>query len=69
MPRKAPTPKGTQYERAFCQVCGGNIPLLKDGKLRIHRQRNHHLYGVPRAFVPLCPASRSALHSQVRNDQ
>lgn len=58
-------PKTTQYERAFCDVCGGDIPLTKDRKLRLHKQRNHHLYGVPRALVPYCPASRSALHSGI----
>ena len=62
-------PKATQYERVTCDVCHGEIPLLKDGRLRLHRQRNHHLYGVPGAFVPICPASRSRLHSGVRRDQ
>jgi hypothetical protein len=63
------TPKGTQYERAFCDICHGEIPLTKDGKLRLHKQRDHHLYGVPGALVPYCPASRSRLHSGVRTDQ
>lgn len=58
-------PEATQYARETCNVCGGHIPLLKDGKLRLHRQRNHHLYGVPHALVPYCPASRSALHSGI----
>lgn len=61
-------PKAGEYERAFCQVCGGHIPLTKAGKLRLHRQRNHHLYGVPGTLVPYCPASRSTMHSDaVRN--
>lgn len=59
------SPKAAQYERAICEVCRGEIPLMKNGKLRLHRQRNHHLYGVPNARVPYCPASRSRMHSNV----
>ncbi len=55
------TPKATQYERKICVICGGVVPLTKAGKLRLHKQRNHHLYGVPHALVPYCPASRSAM--------
>jgi hypothetical protein len=67
--KRGGTPKGTQYERAFCDICHGEIPLMTNGKLRLHRQRNHHLYGVPNARVPYCPASRSTLHSGIRHDQ
>jgi hypothetical protein len=57
--------EATQYERKTCQICGGSIPLNSDGKMRLHRQRDHHLYGVPGALVPYCPASRSRLHSGI----
>lgn len=57
-----PVPKGTQYPREFCDICGGEIPLLKDGRLRIHRQRNHEFYGVPGAEIPTCPGSRTRLY-------
>lgn len=62
-------PKTTQYERAICNFCHGEVPLTKAGKLRLHRARNHELYGVPGARVPYCTGSRSTLHSGVRNDQ
>ena len=60
-------PEAVEYERARCTVCGGLIPLTKAGKLRLHRQRNHHLYGVPGALVPYCPASRSRMHKSVES--
>lgn len=56
------TPKAVKYERVICTICAGQIPLTKAGKMRLHRQRNHHLYGVPKALVPYCPASRSELY-------
>lgn len=63
--RKGTDPKTSEYQRAICEVCKGDIPLTRDGKLRLHRQRNHHLYGVPNALVPYCPASRTRMHSNV----
>lgn len=62
-------PNTTQYERAICDSCRGEITLTKDRKLRLHRARNHELYGVPGARVPYCTGSRSTLHSAIRNDQ
>ena len=59
-----PNTKGIEYERVICTICGGEIPLKKDETMRLHRQRNHHLYGVPNALVPYCPASRSKLYTR-----
>lgn len=65
VPEQGVDGKRTQYERKICDLCGGEIPLTKDGKLRLHRQRNHHNYGVAHARVPYCAASRSRMHSGV----
>lgn len=69
MPELTPGSKGGKYPRAICLYCHAEIPLNKDGRLRIHRDHSNAFYGVPNYGVPICIGSRSRNHDQIRRDQ
>ena len=51
----------TALPRVACPVCRASVPLRRNGTLREHRDRRHHMHSVPGAvrdgLVPLCPGS------------